>query len=373
MLSGTTRNAIMLIAVVVTGAALWWLRGILTPLVMAMFLMILIDGLARVLEQRIPPVTRRAAMPLALIIAFTLFAATVFFIAENTRAFVGQLIQEVPQLHARLFAVAGRFGLEIPPTVDEFVGQLNLQRLIAPVASSLENIGSSAVFVLIYLGFLLAARTGFERKIVRLFPSHDRREAAVRIFSHIGTAVERYVWVQTVTGAAMALAAWALMAAVGLNNAVFWAFFIFVAAYIPMIGAAVSIFAPALFALIQFPTVTQALVLLVGIEVIFFFVGNVVLPKLQGDSLNQDPVVVLLALAFWSAIWGLPGAFLSSPLTVALMVVLAQFPGSRWIAILLSADGLPDTGASGDVSHPPRRPRRAPAKAGDKTSAATEA
>ena len=359
MLSGTTRNAIMVIAVVVAGAALYWLRDILTPLVMAMFLMILIDGLARVLERRIPPVTRRAAMPLALLVAFVTFAVTVFFIAENTRAFVAQLIQEMPQLHARVAALAVRFGVQVPPTVDQFISQLNLQRFIAPVATSLENIGSSALFVLVYLGFLVAARSGFQRKIVRLFPTHERREAAVRVLEHIATAVERYVWVQTITGAAMALAAWALMAIVGLNNAVFWAFFIFVAAYIPMVGAAVSILVPALFALIQFPTVTQAVILLVGIEAIFFVVGNVVLPKMQGESLNQDPVVVLLALAFWGAIWGLPGAFLSSPLTVALMVVLAQFPGSRWIAVLLSANGFPETGAgmASDPSEPPRRRR----------------
>jgi hypothetical protein len=33
--------------------------------------------------------------------------------------------------------------------------------------------------------------------------------------------------------------------------------------------------------------------------------------------------------------------FLSTPLTVACMVILAQFDGTRWIAILLSEDGDP--------------------------------
>jgi hypothetical protein len=55
----------------------------------------------------------------------------------------------------------------------------------------------------------------------------------------------------------------------------------------------------------------------------------------------MDPIVLLLALAFWSAIWGLPGAFLSTPLTTVMMVVLVQFSGTRWIAVLLSADGDP--------------------------------
>ena len=70
-------------------------------------------------------------------------------------------------------------------------------------------------------------------------------------------------------------------------------------------------------------------------------VGNFIYPRMQGRSLNIDPVVVLLALAFWGAIWGVAGAFLSTPLTVMAMVILAQFDGTRWIAVLLSADGAP--------------------------------
>ena len=62
---------------------------------------------------------------------------------------------------------------------------------------------------------------------------------------------------------------------------------------------------------------------------------------MQGRSLNIDPVVVLLALAFWGVIWGIPGMVLSTPLTVVTMAVLAQFPGTRWIAVMLSSDGDP--------------------------------
>jgi predicted PurR-regulated permease PerM len=64
---------------------------------------------------------------------------------------------------------------------------------------------------------------------------------------------------------------------------------------------------------------------------------------MQGDSLNMDPLVVLLSLAFWGALWGLPGMFLSTPLTVLVMIILAQFDGSRWIAVLLSRDGAPES------------------------------
>ena len=82
--------------------------------------------------------------------------------------------------------------------------------------------------------------------------------------------------------------------------------------------------------------------LIAVLQTIQFIVGNVVLPRMQGDSLNIDPVVVLLSLAFWGAVWGVAGMFLSTPLTVIAMVVCAQFDGARWVAVLLSADGEPD-------------------------------
>ena len=95
-------------------------------------------------------------------------------------------------------------------------------------------------------------------------------------------------------------------------------------------------------------------------------VARLVAPRLQGVTLNVDPIVVLLSLAFWGAIWGLTGMFLSTPLTVVAIVVLVQFPGTKWISILLSGDGNPEAYSDGpaDPSRPapPKPPprRRAP-------------
>ena len=80
-----------------------------------------------------------------------------------------------------------------------------------------------------------------------------------------------------------------------------------------------------------------------------FVIGNILLPRMQGRNLNVDPVILLLSLAFWGAVWGVTGMFLSTPLTILVMVVLAQFEGSRWIAVLLSADGDPHS-----LGAPPR-------------------
>ena len=59
--SAVSRNALVLLAAVAAGAALYWLRGILTPLAMAIFLLIMIDGVKRFIERRTPVTAHWAA------------------------------------------------------------------------------------------------------------------------------------------------------------------------------------------------------------------------------------------------------------------------------------------------------------------------
>jgi predicted PurR-regulated permease PerM len=367
------RTSVVIIAVIVSAAAFRWLGSILTPFAIALFLMVIIDGFARVLEHRVPGFPKRLATPVALTASILAFLIIAYLVADNVTSFVGQLTAYRPKIEALVEQFGARLGLDVPPTIGELIQQLNPGKYVGTVADSLRSIAEDTIFVLIYLGFLLASRHGFKRKVVTLFPDHDRREEAVRLFSRIRAGVERYLWVQTVTGLIIAGASYALMAFVGLDNAFFWAFLVFVAAYVPIVGAAVGVFLPPVFALVQFDSYWQSILLLVGAESIHFVVGNIITPRMQGDSLNVDPVVVLLSLAFWGAIWGVPGMFLSTPLTVTAMVILVQFPGTRWIAVLLSADGAPEeyVEASPDPSerpdhHPAPKPK---SKAGRKKAA----
>ncbi len=91
----------------------------------------------------------------------------------------------------------------------------------------------------------------------------------------------------------------------------------------------------------MFADLAKPLLLLAGLQAIGFLVGSVIQPRMQSRSLNLDPVIVLLSLAFWGVLLGATGAFLSTPLTVTAMAILAEFKRTRWMAVLLSSDGNP--------------------------------
>lgn len=78
---------------------------------------------------------------------------------------------------------------------------------------------------------------------------------------------------------------------------------------------------------------------MVALTIAQIFVAFFLEPRMMGRAFNLSPFVVLLALAFWSSLWGLPGALLAVPLTVSLILVFAELKATRPIAVLLSASG----------------------------------
>jgi AI-2 transport protein TqsA len=356
------RNALVILAVIAAGVTLYYLASILTPLALAMFLAVMIDGFARVLEHRLPHISRRAALPLALLISILLFGGTAVFVAMNGTAFISQLVTYGPKLDGILYQIATLAHVKDPPTIVSMIRGLDVSKFLGLAARAVQDFASTALFVVVYLAFILASRKGWERKAVGLFPQREERQEAMVAFLRIRDGVEQYLFVQTITGLMVAVLSLGAMLAVGLHDALFWAFLIFLAVYIPVAGGVFAGVAPPVFALVQFDGYGHALELFILLQLIGVIIGNVVYPRMQGRSLNIDPVMILLSLAFWSGIWGLTGAFLSTPLTVMAMVILAQFDGSRWISVILSADGDPQQLKNKRPNEPPDEKLPPPAK-----------
>jgi len=337
----SVRVGIMVLAAIATGFAFWALRSILTPLALALFLLLMIDGLARALALRASWLPNWAALPVAIVIIVALFAGAIWAVADNAAHFARQAGSYSARLNALISDLGARVGFQAPPTLDDLLADASPAKVVGVIAGGLRRGGEVAVFVLIYLGFLIAARRGFPTKLHSLFSGAAEGVEADRLFERIRAGVESYVWGQSIIAGIIALASAAIMAALGLQHVAFWAFLIFLASFIPVIGGAVGVLIPPLFGLLQFSDIARPIVMLVGLELLHIAVGQVLQPRLHGKNLNLDPVVVVLALAFWSLIWGVAGAFLSIPLTVIAMAVLAEFQSTRWIAVLLSSDGRP--------------------------------
>ncbi len=333
--------AVAAIAVMLGGFTLWALRHILAPVALAAFLLILIDGLARAIARRVPRAPGWAALTAAVVLIVILFGAAIWLAADNGAAFALQAPQYEHRLDQLLNQAAGRLDLGPSFTLEELIHHANPAPYVGAAAMRLRDFAEGAVFVLVYLGFMIASRRGFARKAAGMFADEDQRREVSVVFERIRSGVEGYVMVQTTVGLMIASLSAILMAVLGLPHVLFWAFIIFLANYIPVIGAAIGVLLPPLFGLLQFNDLLHPAILLAGMEAVHFAIVQVLQPRMQGSRLNLDPIVVVFALAFWALVWGVTGAVLSTPLTVIAMAILAEFNATRPIAVLLSGDGKP--------------------------------
>jgi AI-2 transport protein TqsA len=342
---------ILVIAAAAIIAGLWWFKDLLTPLALAIFLWLTIDAFAESLQKRLPFIPKVAAIPVAVLIVFLSLTFIVGFVIEYATGFsksLGAYQVRLNEVIAQGHAMLHLSGL--PPTVGQLFAKVNPSLLLRGVADTLQNFGGQALFVIIYVASLFAAQASLPKKMEQIFGTGAELSRAGQIGKAISRSMEQYLWVQTITGVMIAVACWALFALLGLKNGLFWAMVTFVLSYIPVVGGVAASVLPALFALVQFTSPVPALVIFGVSQGIQFLVGNVIQPRMTGDSLNISVLVVFMSLAFWGKLWGGPGMFLAVPLTVMLMIILAQFPSTRWIAVMMSNNGNPDSSVQTPVA-----------------------
>jgi predicted PurR-regulated permease PerM len=132
------------------------------------------------------------------------------------------------------------------------------------------------------------------------------------------------------------VAVWVFALLSGLELASAWGIIAFALNYIPFLGPFVATILPALFAMAQFDSWQPVAVVVMGLFAIQFVIGNYLEPLVAGAALAISPLAVVFAVFFWAFLWGIPGAFIGVPITIAMLTLCKHYRSTRWIATLLS-------------------------------------
>ena len=349
----TMRATLLFLSSMALIALLYVTRDLLTPFALAIFIWLIIDAFARWMDNLSSKFPYWLALTIAILTVVALMLGFIFVIVDT----VGDVVQDAPRYEKRLGEIfsliaekTGRENMTFASLNESFGITEKLQGGLATFAASVQGVLSQFFLIAMYVVFLFAAQSSFPKKMDDLFPDSEKRGQAAKVGDRIRESIEKYLSVQTIISLMQTVISYIGMTALGLDNALFWALVIFVLNYIPIVGGLAAVALPCIFAIVQFDSLGQ-----VGILALILFgaqtvIGNTIQPKMMGDSMNMSALVVILALSVWTALWGGVGAFLSAPLTVIIMIILAQFPSTRWIAVLLSADGNPDIDTDDDGS-----------------------
>ncbi len=282
------------------------------------------------------------ATTLALIaIAIGLLWAATAVVAQVNEV-VSTSIAYADRAQAALARLSQRWGPNVQEAISTFMGNIDVAGWIRSAAAQASNLISGSVLILTFVGFMFSERIWFPIKIERLTGDPDQARQVLETVHKIMRRVNRYLVVKAAISAVTAGLIWTIFRVQGLELAGAVAMLTFILNFIPTLGsiAATVITIAMVLAQTGDPTVTLTVGgLTVAVQ---FIIGNVFDPMLLGQTLRLSSFGIVLSLAFWGVVWGIAGTFLAVPIMVAIMIVCAQIPWLRPVAIMLSQEGLPE-------------------------------
>lgn len=328
--------AALILYVLVTG------RDLLVPLAIAIIIWYLINALATAvgrlrLAAWTPPGWLRLTASVAAVVLVLIGMAELIsdsFVAVSEAA--PRYQANIERLISR---VAGLLGVAPPTSIVDLFQEIDVQGVIVNFAATAAAVAGNAGIIFIYAAFLLVEQRAFDAKLAAILPDAERQRRIREVLAHMQADIQTYLWIKTLTSLLTGAASYVILILVGVDFAAFWAFVIFLLNYVPTVGSILGVVFPALLTLVQFDTLGPFIIVVAGLGFLQFLIGNVLEPRLMGRSLNISPLVVILSLVLWGSIWGVAGMFLCVPITVILMIIAAQIPQTRWIAIALSRNG----------------------------------
>lgn len=320
------------IFVLLLGAALYVGRPVLLPVVAALVIGTTLAPIVKAAARhRVSPWATAIVLGFGLIaaaaIALTLLAAPVSeWIAKAPE--IGTAIkQKLYVLDHPLAALRELQEVLLPSQGQAVAIQQSQLGMVTPVISFVTPAVAEVTLFFVTLIFFLATQMEFRRYVVSMFASRNAKLRFLRITSDIEDQLASYVAVVSVInlglGVVVAVGAWLF----GLPSPILFGILAMVLNFIPYIGAACMTVILLGVGLVTFPTLGVALVPPAAFVAVATIEGQFITPTVLGHRLTLNPLMVLLALAFWAWLWGPIGAFLAVPLTIVGLVTLQHlFP-----------------------------------------------
>src|SRR5690606_26808247 len=349
----------MLLSVLAVGAILWFAQDVLVPLTLATLLSFLLAPVVLRLQSWGLP--RILAVLATALVAFTLLGAVLYVVSSQFLGLAESLPQYKSNLIERIHSLrspAGSSLRESTATVQELSEELQkaasgkpegetvrkvevieappsamevLRGMLGPVV---KPIGTGAV-VVVFVIFMLLQREDLRDRLIALVGVQDLH-TTTRAMDDAAARVSRFLLMQLLIngmqGVAVAVGLWLI----GVPNAMLWGALTTVLRFIPYLGPWLAAMMPIALSFAVFEGWSEPL-MTVGLFVVLELVSNNFLePWLYGTRTGVSQLALLVAAVFWTWMWGAAGLFLSTPMTVCLVVMGKYIPQLQFLSILLS-------------------------------------
>jgi predicted PurR-regulated permease PerM len=358
--TGTLPALISIATFVLIIASLYWAQAVLIPVALAMLLTFLLSPVAEALERM--TLGRLPSILLVVVLAFSLLGGIGWIVTLQFGSLANELPKYTGNIRQKIADVrgAGKGGAleKVQKTVEEVKSEIQKDTEPAKakderrpvIVQSVESFAfwpvplgvgpmverfASAGLVIVLVIFMLIQREDLRNRLIRLV-GYGRLTFTTSALEEAGQRISRYLLMQTIINCSFGLAVGLALYLIGLPYAILWGFLAAILRFIPYAGPFAAAIMPSALSLAVFqgwlwPIVVVGLFL--GLELL----NNMVLePLLYGESAGVSGVGLLVAIAFWTWLWGPIGLVLATPLTVCVVVFGKNVAQMNFIGVLLS-------------------------------------
>ncbi|MEL0638427.1 AI-2E family transporter [Marinomonas sp. TI.3.20] len=335
---------VFLLLLVATLVALAFWGGILAPVIIAVVLAFLLQGLVDRL-QRLGVGHKTSVFTVFL----TFLACCSVFIGFMVPIIWQQSVRFVNDLPRMITGIQG--GIEhFAQGHSELVSQSAVDEVVSTLAAEFTNIGQwlvsysiasipSLFSLLIYLVlvplvmfFLLKDQKQILSYLTSWLPKE--RKMMRNIASEMNDQIANYIRGKFIEMLVVGVVSYIVFAVMGLRYAELLALLVGLSVLIPYIGAAAVTVPVVLVAYYQYGTGNDFIYLVVAYLVVQGLDGNVLVPLLFSEAVNLHPVAIIVAVLFFGGIWGFWGIFFAIPLATLVKAIINAWPRQDQLPIL---------------------------------------
>jgi predicted PurR-regulated permease PerM len=322
-------------------------KEILLPIALAIVMKLLLAPAMRLLHDRLRLPEALAAVLLILAV-FGALAAVGFTVSVPASGWIQKAPESLPLLKEKLAILRQPLdfvqqGLHEIDTMTSTAGQgqaLTVQQgsgIAGHLATGTATTLSRFFTTMIVLFFLLASGDRLLRGFVEVLPGFKEKRQAVEIASEIEENITGYLLTITIMNGLVGIVTGIAMQLCGLGDPILWGSVAFFLNYIPILGPLTAIAIFFLAGVVAFEWPWYALVPAGIYLMIHIAEGETITPMLLARRFTLNPVLVIISLFFWHAIWGIPGALLAVPLLAMFKIIADRIEPLKPIGHMIGA------------------------------------
>jgi predicted PurR-regulated permease PerM len=192
---------------------------------------------------------------------------------------------------------------------------------VQPTLEFLSPTFTEFLLFFVTLVLFIASWKDLRRALIMNFGDRISRLRTLRILNEIEDHLGDYLLTVTMINAGVGIATGIICVIAGMPNPAGLGALAATLNYVPIIGPVAMFAVLIVVGIVALPTLSGALVAPTLFVALTFFEGHFITPTIIGRRLALNALAVLLALAFWTWLWGPMGGFLSSPLLIVALIL----------------------------------------------------